>query len=111
MQVEPPRAIKGRTCPFLKKDMSTVCHKCPLWIKVVGKDPQSDATIDQWNCAFAFLPVLLVENSQMQRQTGAAVESARNDHAYAMRDLSGVVGNALREIASRPPGRLLDGAP
>lgn len=77
MQV--PHADAGLTCPFLKKDMSQVCHKCPLWTHVRGKHPQSEEEIDRWGCAVAWLPMLMIENSQMQRQTGAAVESFRNE--------------------------------
>jgi hypothetical protein len=58
--------------------VSTVCHKCPWWTRVVGKNPQSEELIDDWRCAISLLPMLLVENSQMQRQTGAAVETLRN---------------------------------
>jgi hypothetical protein len=39
--------------------------------------------IDRYNCADHWLPLLLVENSQMQRQTGAAVESFRNEMVEA----------------------------
>lgn len=60
-----------------------MCHKCPLWVHLVGKNPQSQAQIDQWNCALAWTPLLLVENSQMQRATGAAVESFRNEMVNA----------------------------
>jgi len=35
--------------------------------------------VDEWGCAMAWLPVLIIENSQQQRQTGAAVESFRNE--------------------------------
>ena len=30
-------------------------------------------------CAVTWLPMLMIENSQQQRQTGAAVESFRNE--------------------------------
>jgi hypothetical protein len=78
-----PHANKGLICPLHKQDMSKVCHKCPLWVQVRGKNPQGTDTIDHWNCALAWLPVMLVENSQMQRQTGAAVESFRNEMVKA----------------------------
>ena len=74
-----PQAEEGKTCPFNGKDTSKVCYKCPLWVQVRGKDPQSDKEVDHWACSFAWMPMLLIENSQMQRQTGAAVESFRNE--------------------------------
>jgi hypothetical protein len=73
-----PHANEGQICPLHQKDMSTVCHKCPWWTRIVGKHPQTDEMLDQWSCAVALLPILLVENAQQSRQTGAAVETLRN---------------------------------
>jgi hypothetical protein len=42
-------------------------------------NPQTGQEIDRHGCAVEFLPMLLVENSQQQRSTGAAVESFRNE--------------------------------
>ena len=58
---------------------------------VRGKHPQTGEEVDDWNCAMTWLPVLLIENSQMQRQTGAAVESFRNEvvkNAEATREVT-----------------------
>jgi hypothetical protein len=52
---------------------------CRFWVHVLGKNPQTGETIDNADCAFCWTPILLIENSQMQRQTGAAVESFRNE--------------------------------
>ena len=48
-----------------------------------GNNPNTGKEIDEWSCAMTWLPVLLVENSQQQRQTGAAVESFRNEMTTA----------------------------
>ena len=53
--------------------------ECAWFMKIRGKDPQSEKEIDEWGCSMAWLPVLMIENSQQQRQTGAAVESFRNE--------------------------------
>jgi len=53
--------------------------ECAWFMKVVGKDPQSEKEIEDWGCAVTWIPVLTIENSQQQRQTGAAVESFRNE--------------------------------
>ena len=74
-----PHADEGTICPLHKVDTSTVCHKCPWWTRVIGKNPQSEEMIDDWRCAIALLPMLLIENAQMSRQAGAATESFRND--------------------------------
>jgi len=52
---------------------------CAWFLKISGKDPQRNKEIDEWGCSMAWLPVLMIENSQQQRQTGAAVESFRNE--------------------------------
>jgi hypothetical protein len=83
MTVQKPIAAKGETCPFNGKDVSKVCHKCPLYSHVMGMDPQTGQQIDYWACSIALMPLLLIENSQQQRQTGAAVESFRNEMVKA----------------------------
>lgn len=77
--MQKPIAPKGDICPFQQKDVSKVCHRCPLYVLVRGTDSNSGKEVDQWGCSFAWLPVLLIENSGQQRQTGAAVESFRNE--------------------------------
>jgi hypothetical protein len=96
MNTEKPRAVKGSgKCPLWKKDMSQVCHTCALWTHVRGKDPQSETTVDRWGCSFTWLPALLIENSQMQWQTGAAVESARNEQVKSAHLIADSVGQAV----------------
>ena len=77
--VQKPHGPEDQVCPLHRASMDTVCHKCPLWIHVRGKHPQSEQELDMWDCSFAWTPYLMIENSQMQRQTGAAVESFRNE--------------------------------
>lgn len=77
--MQKPIAEKGTNCPIHKQDMSKVCHKCAWWTLLRGKHPQTFAEIDEWGCAVAWLPVLMIENAQQSRQTGAAVESFRNE--------------------------------
>ena len=93
-----PHANEGAICPLHKADTSTVCHKCPWWTRVIGKNPQSEEMIDDWRCAVAILPMLLVENAQMSRQTGAAMESFRND----------VVSGVAKAVGLAAGGRLID---
>lgn len=52
---------------------------CAWYVKLRGKDPQTDQDIDEYRCAIAWLPVLQIEHSLFERQTGAAVESLRNN--------------------------------
>lgn len=56
---------------------------CRFWVHVLGKDPQTGKDIDNADCAFAWTPVLMIENSKVNRETGAAVESFRNEMVKA----------------------------
>lgn len=69
------------TCPYTGHKELCRNHyaNCPKWMNVIGTDPQTGASVNQWNCADAWLPLLMIENSQMQRQTGAAVDSFKNE--------------------------------
>lgn len=97
-----PVAQKGEICPLHNKDVSKVCHKCPLYVQLRGTDPQTGREVDMWSCSLAILPTLMIENSQQQRQTGAAVESFRNEMVKAN-------GLALA-ITARPDGpKLIEG--
>lgn len=53
--------------------------ECSWFIKVQGTDPNSGKEVEEYACAVAWLPTLLIENSQQQRMTGGAVESFRNE--------------------------------
>jgi hypothetical protein len=52
---------------------------CAWFLKIQGKNPQNGSDVDEWGCSMSWLPILMIENSQMQRQTGSAVESFRNE--------------------------------
>jgi hypothetical protein len=69
-------------CPL---DSFNPCRQldCAWFMKIRGKNPQTDQEVDEWGCAMAWMPVLIIENSQQQRQTGAAVESFRNEMVKA----------------------------
>lgn len=92
MQIKP-----GNFCPLIKKDC--VGLKCSWFTQVRGTNPNTGQEIDEWNCAITWLPVLLIENSQQQRQTGAAVESFRNEMVKA----NEVGQQILLETVSKSP--------
>jgi len=71
----------GNFCPLVKEDCLQL--KCAWFTQIRGKNPQTGADVDEWGCAVTWLPMLMIENSQQQRQTGAAVESFRNEMVKA----------------------------
>lgn len=74
---------KTRGCH--RTGFSTLCRdlvvdgKCDRWMQVQGKNPNTGEEFNRSNCIDDWGPLLMMENSQMQRQTGAAVESFRNE--------------------------------
>jgi hypothetical protein len=70
-----------KLCPLLKKEC--IEHQCAWYTHIIGQDPQSGKALDHWDCAIQWIPMLLVDGTQQQRQTGAAVESFRNEMVVA----------------------------
>lgn len=56
---------------------------CAWFLKIAGHNPNTGKEEEEWGCSMSWLPILMIENSQMQRQTGAAVESFRNEMVKA----------------------------
>jgi len=71
----------GSFCPLIKKDC--VGLTCAWYTRVQGYDVNTGNQVDSYECAIAWMPMLLIENSGQQRQTGAAVESFRNEMVKA----------------------------
>ncbi len=76
MQLKP-----GNFCPLIKDECKGL--QCNWFTQVRGTNPNTGKEVDEWGCAVTWLPVLLIENSQQQRHTGAAVESFRNEMVRA----------------------------
>jgi len=53
--------------------------ECAWFMQIRGTNPNSGEPVDEWGCSMAWLPMLMIENSQQQRGTSAAVESFRNE--------------------------------
>ena len=89
------RLKSGSFCPLIKKDC--VQTKCAWFTQVRGTDPNTGKDVDEWACAVAWVPMLLIENSQQQRQTGAAVESFRNEMVRANESSQQILAQAARK--------------
>lgn len=70
-------------CPytgFEKKCFDMVVHcKCPKWVQVLGHNPNTGEQMNRWACADSWMPLLTIENSQRQYQTGAEISALRVD--------------------------------
>lgn len=81
----------GTFCPLLKKEC--IGLQCAWITQIRGFNPNTGAEIDEWGCAMSWLPLLLIENSQQQRQTAAAVESFRNETVNSKNELLALAEN------------------
>ena len=63
-------------CPIIKDDC--IEHKCKFYIQIMGTDKNTGKEVNQFNCAIAFLPMLLIESASAGRSGAAATESFRN---------------------------------
>jgi hypothetical protein len=93
-----PHAKGTEMCPLWKRKMKLVCHNCSWWTHLRGKHPQGEEILDQWGCAIAWMPMLMVENSQMQRQTGASVDKVASVMYQAAVDSTALRAEAVSEV-------------
>jgi len=91
--------MSDRSCP-----LGWHCDKCLWHTKLRGQNPQTGQEMDSEGCAIAFLPILLIENSQQQRQTSAAVESTRNEFIKSLAGAAGVISMALEDMRPNTSG-------
>lgn len=66
----------GTFCPLLQKNC--IENKCAWFCKLAGTNKNTGEAIEDWGCAVAWLPMLLIENANETRQAAAATESLRN---------------------------------
>ena len=69
--------MKDKWCPLIRKNC--VAEKCAWYTHIRGLNPNTGQEVDEWSCTISWLPMLMIENSQQQRSTSAAVESFRNE--------------------------------
>jgi hypothetical protein len=81
--------------------------QCRLWTQIMGHNPNTGEQMNQWSCADELLPLLMIENSQQQRQTAAAVESFRNEMVRSNDRLIEVSADKML-VATYPPRRNVD---
>lgn len=54
-------------------------HGCRWYKYIRGTCPNTGADVDRWDCAIAWWPMLMIENSQQQRQTGASCDKVATE--------------------------------
>lgn len=97
----PDKNIKCPATGFTKSCREIVADcDCPKFVKISGVNPNDGQPVDKFGCVDSFLPMLLIENSQQQRQTGAAVESFRNEMVKANQNTLALMAQQPKQLRS-----------
>ena len=86
---------KGEFCPLIQK--KCVEEKCAWYTCVRVTNPNTGQEIDEWKCAMSWMPMMAVEIAQKSNQTGAAVESFRNEVVEANHQNQQLYAHALQQ--------------
>lgn len=89
---------KGIHCPLINK--KCIENKCAWYTQIRGMNPNTGEPMDEWQCAINFVPFLMIENSQQQRQTGAAVESFRNESIRQTNTLTELLVHSVNQTVA-----------
>lgn len=82
----------GSKCEEIKDNK---IHRCRWFIKIRGKNPQSEELIEEWDCAMAWLPIVMVENAQTNRGQTLALETFRNEVVKNQKEFNFILFNEL----------------
>ena len=91
----------GEFCPLIQKDC--VGLQCKFFIQVRGTNPNTGEEVDEWDCSWRWMPTLLIENANKQRQTTASVDALRNEVDQALGNTSRALLCALQSLPSIEP--------
>jgi len=102
---------KKLICPLLHKEciedgtmVDGEIVACKFWVEVAGLHPQTGEIINQGDCCLNWMPIILLENSKTNRETGAAIESFRNEMVKSNQ----VTQQILLTTAGQPANNLIE---
>jgi hypothetical protein len=91
--------LNGKLCKEgIRSDFDSSTKPCRWWTHVAGKDPQSEKVIDHYDCAMAWVPVVVLESSQMTRHMTATTQEFRNETNENMKGFAGAMAKAAHAI-------------
>lgn len=100
--------MKGTCCDGFVKGMPVSDEgeqtKCAFFITLVGKDPQSEESINDPGCSIAFMPVIQLEGNQHTRQVAASADKVATEVRHGHASFIGALTDDARE-------RLIKNAP
>ena len=83
----------GGTCEEAKDG---AIHRCAWYTQIAGKNPQNGEDINEWKCAMAWMPLLMIENAQTNRGQTAAIESFRNESVKGQDTFNQIAATSLQ---------------
>ncbi|SCY25941.1 hypothetical protein SAMN05216420_10422 [Nitrosospira sp. Nl5] len=79
MEIKVAGCPLGAKCEEIKtEDEKPVIYRCPWYVQVRGVDVNTGQQIDNWGCAIAWMPTLMINTANESRKGAAATESFRN---------------------------------
>lgn len=89
----------GSKCEEIKDNKLYRCH---WYTEVMGKNPQSTETINEWRCAIAWLPILTIEMSQTNRGQTQAIGFLQKEMTQGQKEFNKLWsnGNTCLELTS-----------
>ena len=68
----------GCECEQVASDGKSI-ERCAWFVQMQGENPQTGEAVNDWRCAMAWQPILMVESTRATTQNSAAIESHRNE--------------------------------
>jgi hypothetical protein len=81
----------GSVCEEIKDNK---IHRCMWYTKVVGQNPNTGETVNDWSCAISWMPTLQIEMSQTNRGQSQAIESFRNETVKGQKAFNNLIAES-----------------
>jgi hypothetical protein len=94
-----PRGPEDLMCPKWLSPMSEVCHKCPLWMSIPIRDPETNEFIRDWKCALVWGPLLQFQTLKETFSVGKEVNELRNETQKAHNETTTMAAIAVQRSA------------
>jgi len=82
----------GSECEEIKDNK---IQRCMWYTKVVGEDPNTGESLEDWSCAISWMPTLQIEMSKTNRGQTQALESFRNETVKGQKEFNELVGQSM----------------
>ena len=91
----------GMQCPLRGgKTTDKTCHKCELYDRIVGINPQTGEHVDKWMCAFNRIVFMSLEFVKTQREADSNIQEWRNELQEERRNSMRILGSLPLKISA-----------